>query len=101
MSVHASTPMLKSSPKWVATQTRLARPSRAQLDRFGTANKHLLAAGVREFDHRAIVIERCASAKIGDCRENVLHRSTLPCHNFQAFAVKHISARILGFGDAI
>src|SRR5208283_3609172 len=60
-----------------------------------------LAAGVGQFYYGAIVVERGALAKIGDGGEHVLHRSALPGHLFEAFAVKHISAGVLGFGDAI
>src|SRR4029077_18070042 len=61
----------------------------------------LTAAAIDQFDHRAVVVERCPAAEVGDCCEDVIHRQTLPCYNFQPIAVEHISAGVLGFGHTV
>src|ERR1035441_7604428 len=56
---------------------------------------------IGKLDYGAIVIERGASAEIGNRGKHVFHRLAFPGYLFEAFAVKHVAAGILSFGDAV
>ena len=61
---------LRHPKPWVAAGHPLRQPKSSARTTFF---RSLLAAGVSQFDHGAIVVERRASAEIGDGGEHVLY----------------------------